>query len=308
MSSRPRISSPTSASPSTLRGMLLVALSALGFSCMHGLIRHLSGELHPFEIAFFRNLFGLLALTPFFLRYGTRALHTRRFSAHLLRGTLQVAAMLLFFTALTLAPLAEVSALSFSSPLFATVGAVLLLGEHIHLRRIAALVLGFGGALVILQPGVVPVGLGSLLVLASSAVWALTMLLIKPLTRSESSLTLTAYMGLVMSPLSLLPALTVWRWLAGMGALGAASQYAMAEAFQGADTTAVLPVDFTRLVWASLIGYLFFAEVPAMTTWIGGAVIFASTTYIAWREARQGRAAAGGPPRGVGPESRVEGA
>jgi len=293
---------PAARSTHTARGMLLIAFAALSTSCLHGTIRHLSPHLHPFELAFFRNFFGFLVLTPFFFRHGAAILRTERLPAHLLRGLLQVVSMLLFFTALTLAPLAQVSALSFTSPLFATVGAVVLLGERVRARRITALVLGFTGALVILRPTSVSIGTGSLLVLASSAVWALAMLLIKQLTRTESNLTLTVYMGLVMSPLSLIPALLHWRWpepgawpwLLLMGVFGAASHLAMAEAFRGAEASAVLPVDFSRLIWASIIGYLFFTEVPAITTWIGGAIVFASSTYLALREARLQGPTAGG--------------
>lgn len=286
----------SSSSPDRLvRGMVLVTLSALGFSCMHAVVRLLSAELHPFEIAFFRNLFGLLVVVPFFLRDGRAVLRSEQLPWHLLRGALQVFGMLMFFTALGMTPLAQVSALSFTAPLFATVGAIIVLGERLRLRRLVALVLGFAGALVILRPGVVPVDLGSLLVLGSSLAWAFALLVIKHVSRTESSVTLTAYMGLILTPLSLVPALFVWRWpgpealvwLVVLGTVGGSSQLAMAEAFRGADASAVLPFDFTRLLWASLLGFLVFEEVPGLHTWIGGAIIFASTTYIAYREARE---------------------
>lgn len=272
----------------------MMTVTAFGFSSMHAIIRHLAGELHPFEIAFFRNFFGLLVLTPFFVRHGLGLLRTDNLRWHVARGMLQVCAMLMFFTALSLAPLAQVSALSFTAPLFATLGAALILREQIRGRRIAALVVGFAGAMIILRPGAVPIDLGSLLVLCSSAIWALALLIIKSLSRTDSSATLTAYMGLILTPLSLVPALFFWRWpstaalawLIVMGVVGAAAQLSMAQAFKNADVTAVLPIDFTRLVWASVLGYLVFQEIPGKWTWIGAIVIFSSTTYIAYREAR----------------------
>lgn len=272
----------------------MIALAALGFSLMHVCVRIAAARLHAFEVAFFRNLFGLLVLLPFFLRHGMAVVRTERASFHLLRGLLQVGSMLMFFTALTKSPLAQVSALSFTAPLFATLGAVLILRESVHLRRILALGTGFAGALIILRPGFVPLDTGAILVLASSLGWALAMLLIKSLTRTDSSLTMTAWAGLVLTPLSLVPAAFVWQWphpqelvwLVVLGVLGTASQFSMAEAFRMADATTVLPVDFTRLLWASALGYLVFAEQPGIWTWIGGIVIFSSTTYIAYRESR----------------------
>ena len=282
----------------TARAAFLVATSALGFTLSHGVIRHVGEALHSFEIAFFRNLFGLLVLVPFLMRHGTASFRTERLSGHLLRGVLQIGAMLMFYTALTFAPLAEVSALSFTAPLFGTIFAVMILKERIRLRRVVAVLVGFVGALVIMRPGVVPFNLGAGLVLGSSVMWSLAMVVIKRLSATESSLTLTAYMGVVMTPLSLVPALTVWRWptpaelawLVLLGSLGAGAQYVMAEGFRLADATTVMPFDFSRLIWASALGYVAFGEVPEIWTYLGGALIFGSTVYIAYREAQAERA------------------
>jgi drug/metabolite transporter (DMT)-like permease len=280
--------------PPELRGMGMILLATFAFSGMHVVARQLQSELHAFEVAFFRNLFGLLALTPFFLRHGLGVLKTERLGLHALRGVIQVGCMLMFFSALALTPLAKVSAMSFTAPLFATLGAVLVLGERIRARRITALVLGFVGAMIILRPGIEAIDTGAILVLVSSAGWACAMLVIKHLSKTESSLTLTAYMGIFMTPLSLLAAVWFWRWpepvdylwFVAMGGLGSVAHLLMAQAFREADATAVLPLDFTRLIWASLLGFFIFGEIPVLWTWLGGSVIFASTTYIAYRETR----------------------
>ena len=293
----------------TGRAALLVAGSALGFTLSHGVIRHLGEELHSFEIAFFRNLFGLLVLVPFLVRHGTRAFRTERLGGHLLRGGLQIGAMLMFYTALTFAPLAEVSALSFTAPLFGTVFAVMILGERIRLRRVVALLVGFLGALVIMRPGVVPFNLGAGLVLGSSVMWSLAMVVIKRLSATDSSLTLTAYMGVVMTPLSLVPALWVWKWpeprhlawLVVLGSLGAGAQYIMAEGFRLADASTVMPFDFSRLIWASALGYVAFGEVPEVWTYLGGALIFGSSVYIAYRESQAERSPRAGDGSGETP-------
>lgn len=283
--------------PPTLRAILLIILSTFAFSGMHAIIRYGSQDVHPFEIAFFRNFFGFVVLFPFFIRNSRGVFATKRLPLHALRGGLQVCAMLMFFTAVSLTPLAKISALSFTAPLFATVGAVIFLGEVIRARRIAALVVGFIGAMLIVRPGIVALDTGAILVIASSAIWAMTMLIIKTMSRTESSLTLTAYMGVFLTPLTLVPALFVWTWptaeqlaLFGlMGAFGTIGHVLMAEAFSQADTTAIMPFDFSRLIWASILGYFIFGEVPEFWTWIGGTVIFFSTVYIAYREAHQHR-------------------
>ena len=278
--------------------MLLLLGATVGFASMHAVIRIASSEQHPFEIAFFRNLFGLVVLSPFLLRHGFGALRTRRLPLHAARGAVHVSAMLMFFTAVPITPLGTVAALSFTAPLFVTVGAVLVLGEVVRIRRIAALAAGFAGALVIIRPGVAALDPGSLLVLGSSAVWAGAMILIKLLSRTESSLTMTAYMAVFLTPLSSIAAAFVWRWpspeelgwFALMGSLGTVAHLCLAQAFREADAAAVLPVDFLRLIWASVFGYLLFGEVPVLFVWIGGTIIFASTLYLAYREARVARA------------------
>ena len=294
--------------PPPARGMLLLLGATIGFASMHAVIRIASSEQHPFEVAFFRNFFGLLFIAPFLLRHGFGALRTQRLPLHAARGVIHISAMMMFFYAVPITPLGTIAALSFTAPLFVTVGAVLLLGEVVRIRRIVALIAGFAGALIIIRPGMVELDPGSLLVLGSSAVWAGAMIIIKLLSRTESSLTMTAYMAVFLTPLSAIAAAFVWQWptlvdlgwFALMGSLGTLGHLCLAQAFREADATVVLPVDFLRLIWSSLYGYLLFNEVPVLYVWIGGIVVFASTLYLAYREARVARetiaAKAGAPP------------
>jgi drug/metabolite transporter (DMT)-like permease len=280
--------------PAPLRGVFFMLVSTILFTGMQVTVRHVSEELHPFEIAFFRNLFGLLVVSPLLFRFGFGVLQTPKLKLHALRGALQTAGMMLFFTALTLAPLAQTVALSFTAPLFTTILAIVILRERAGWRRWAALIAGFVGAWIVIRPGIAVVNTGALLVILSSCVWAGSMIIIKILSRTESSLTITLYMGLFMAPLSLIPALFVWQWPGGqalmflvlVGAFGGLGHLALAQAFKESDATAVLPYDFTRLIWASALGFLVFSEVPDLWTWIGGFVIFSSTVYIAFRETR----------------------
>jgi drug/metabolite transporter (DMT)-like permease len=299
MSSFGRLRQLYERAPGILRGMLLIGISAFGFSTMHVMIRLLtaSGTLHPFEVAFFRNAFGVIALLPILVRRGPAVLRTGRLPLHALRSVLGLASMLLFFTALQRTALPKVTAMSFTAPLFATAGAVLFLRERIHARRMAALLIGFAGTLVVMRPES-GIDAGVVMVLASSALWAVALLTIKALSHTESSFAVTLYTGMFMAPLSFVPAAFVWSWptpreyawLALMGTVGTISQLIMTQAFREADATAVLPVDFTRLLWASLFGMLVFGERPEVATLVGGTLIFVSTTYITIRETRLARA------------------
>jgi len=287
-------SNPFNVIPAPFRGVFFMLVSTVLFTGMQVTVRQVSEELHPFEIAFFRNFFGLLVVSPLLFRFGFGALQTPKLKLHALRGALQTAGMMLFFTALTLAPLAQTVSLSFTAPLFTTILAIVILRERAGWRRWAALIAGFVGAWIVIRPGLAVVNTGALLVILSSCVWAGSMIIIKILSRTESSLTITLYMGLFMAPLSLIPALFVWQWPGGqalmflmlVGAFGGVGHLALAQAFKESDATAVLPYDFTRLIWASALGFLVFAEVPDLWTWIGGSVIFSSTVYIAFRETR----------------------
>ena len=275
-----------------LRGVLLMLIATICFSLMHALIRHMSTQLHPFELAFFRNLFGLLVVMPWFVRYGLRPLKTKRLGLHGLRAGINVMAMLMFFYALSVTPLADVAALSFTAPIFATVLAIVILKEVVGRRRWAAILFGFCGTLVLLRPGFEMVSQGQILVVVSALFWACALIVIKILGRTESSVTITTYLILLMAPLSAIPAAMVWRTptveqlsvMALMGVLGTFGQLLMTQALKEGDTNVVMPLDFLKMIWAVLLGFFIFGEVPGIFTWLGGAMIFSSITYIAYRE------------------------
>lgn len=272
--------------------MAMMAGSALCFCVMHALVAKASQEVPPIEVAFFRNLFGFLVLLPAIIRTRFVAFRTTKLHLHAVRGVLNSTSMMMFFTALAITPLAEATALSYTAPLFMTIGAVLVLHEKIHARRMTALIIGFLGALVVLRPGIVPLGLGPLLVIGSTVLWAGSMLDIKILARTDSSLTIATYMTVFLMPITLVAALFVWQWptweqlliMFLLGCCGSAGHMLFTEAFRHGDTTALMPLDFTKLIWASIIGYFFFGQMPDQWTWIGGTVIFASATYLSYRE------------------------
>lgn len=279
------------------RGFVWMALAAFGSSVMNAIIHGLGATIHAFEMAFFRNLFGFFALVPLLVRAGPTALRTSKLPLHGLRAMLNAVAMLTFFYALAITPLAEVAALGFTSPLFATLLAAVLLGERVGVRRAMGVLAGFGGALVIIRPGFETVSLGTVLLLISALAWSAALIDIKVLSRTESSLTITCYATLFLTPITLVCALPFWIWpqphewllLAVVGGLGSVVQMSVAQALREADASQVLPVDFTKLIWATLIGWLVYSQPLDGWVLLGGAIIFSAVVYVAWREAAQRR-------------------
>ena len=275
-----------------MRGIVLMCLSTVAFSIMHGLVRFVSEVLPPFQIAFFRNFFGLAFLLPLLMRSRFAVLRTKQIGLHALRGVINMAAMLMFFTALSISPIAKVTALGFTAPIFMAILAVIVLGERFRIYRWSAIFLGFVGMLIILRPGLVVIDTGALLVIGSAVLWAVAMLIIKIQSRTESSLTIVAYMGIFLGVFSIAPALWVWQpfelqtlgLMALIGLFGSLAQMAISESLKETDPTALMPFDFLKLIWTAIIGAWFFAEIPDMFTWIGATVIFSSGLFIAFRE------------------------
>lgn len=280
----------------TFRGILYVTASAASMAVMSAIVRYLAGygTMHAFEIAFFRNFFGLFMFVPILMKMGLAPLRTDKIHLHGLRSICNGTSMSLYFLGLSMMPLAEVTALNFSIPLFVTIGAVLYLKEKMGWRRWVGLAVGFAGAMIIVRPGVAAVDPGAFVVLASAAIWAVAVIDIKVLARTDSSVTITIYGIFFNALLCLVLALFVWTWptweelawLFVLGIAGTLGHLLFAQALRLADASLLSTVDFTRILWAAFFGYLFFAEVPLVWTWIGGVVIFGAATYITWRESK----------------------
>jgi drug/metabolite transporter (DMT)-like permease len=284
--------SGTAVQKNNLRGILWMLVYAAIISGMHVCVRLVSEGMPPFEIAFFRNIFGLVVVIPWFIKYGAEPLKTKRFGLLTARGALNTLCMLGFFTAISITPLADVTALSFTAPIYATLIAMFWFREKIGFRRWIAIMVGFAGIIVVLRPGFQTISMGHMLVLGSSLGWAVCLIIIKDLGRTESAVTITTYMSLVMAPLSLIPALYVWitptpeqlLWLLLLGALGGTGQLAMSQSLRLADTHVVTPFDFTRLIFVSVLAYFLFDQVPDIFVWIGGTMIFSAIAFITYRE------------------------
>jgi drug/metabolite transporter (DMT)-like permease len=276
------------ARPDVLRGGLLMLVVASTMAVDTALIRLVATELHAFEIAFFRTLFSLALVVPWLWRSGLGAMRSPRMSLHLLRAAIKLAAMTAFFYAVSVMPLADVTAIIFTTPLFVAIGAMLFLGEVVSLRRGLAIATGFVGVLILLRPGAGVLQAHVLLALASAVGLAAIAVILKFLARHEPAHALVGLNLLFMVPLALLVALPVWvspsYWalfiLAAQGALAAMGQAAFARAMALADASILMPVDFVRLPLVVLIAYLAFGETADLGVWLGAAVIFGSAFYL----------------------------
>jgi len=275
-------------------GLLLMVLSTLLQSSMHGIVRFAGTELHPFVLTFYRNLFGFLVIIPLLFRSGWSGLHSNHYRLLILRGFLGITALLAWYYSLVHVPLTEVTALSFTAVMFTALAAIVFLGERVHLRRWIAITVGFIGVLVVLQPSTDNFDPLMLLVLFSTVFWALSITLIKYMSRTDSTTSLVAWMSIMMTVLSFPFALYFWQWpvgeqwlwLVAIGVIGVTGNLCMVRALSLADTSAVMTIDFLRLIWGALIGYYFFGDQMVASTWIGGGLIVVSGVYIIIREAR----------------------
>ena len=262
------------------------------FASMHGTVRLVSFDLHPFLIAFFRNLFGFLVLIPILMRGGVGRFKTKRFGLHTFRACINSVSMLTWFTALSLIPLADATALALTGPLFVTLGAILTFSERVGFWRWAALIVGAIGALMVIRPGFEAVNLGALLTIAATATAAVSKLCAKSLTKTEDPATIAAYVQFLMTPITLVAALFYWQWptveqligLIAIGTLGSLAHLFTAKAYAIADLSFAEPITFTRMIWATLFGYIVFSEVPDVWTWVGAFTIVSATSIISYRE------------------------
>ena len=298
-----------SGAPAPILGAAWMLLSGALFAVMISLVRHASAEMHPFEVAFFRNLFGLLFMAPWLARTRLGGLRTGRLGLYALRALFALAAMLSWFWAISAMPLGDAVALSFTAPLFASVAAALVLGETMGVRRTSALIAGFAGALVILRPGFAEISPAALVVVFSSVCIAASIMTLKILSRSESTAAIVTWMVVFLTPMSLVPAAFVWTWpdarmllvLVAMGGVATLAQLALTRAYTVTDTTVVLPFDYARLPFVAVIGWFAFGESTDIWTWTGTAVMGSATVYMAHREARLARAGAGPGTVALGP-------
>ena len=283
----------------TTRGIFWMIVSSIAFASMWVMIRFASHDVHAFVIVFFRNLVGTLVLVPMMLR-NKGLMRIGRLKANLRRATSGFIATTGTFYAVSHAPLATALSINYTAPLFATVAAVLFLGEKLQARRVAALIAGFAGMLIVVRPGALPLTPGVLAAMVSAVATAFSIIAIRQLVASDDSRSVAAWSFILMTPPSLVlavlywtpPPLALWPLLFIIGCVAAVGQLAMNRAFALAEASAVLPYDFVRFALVTLFGITIFDERLDAMTIAGGIVIFGATVYLAVRERQVARAAA----------------
>jgi len=268
-----------------------MVVSCVAFAALWVCIRIASATLHPFAIVVARNLFGLLWLTPMLLA-NPGLLDRRRLPVHVRRATSGVVATFATFYAVAHLPLATALAINYTAPLFATVGAVMFLGERIHARRIGALATGFIGMLIVLRPGMAPLSAGLAAAILSALATAFSLVAIKRLVGKDDARAVAAWSFVLTLPVSVVlaapflrvPPLAVVPVLVALGGCAAAGQYALAQALRHADASAVMPYDFVRFGLITVAGIALFGERLDGWTLGGGSIIMSATIYLAVRE------------------------
>jgi drug/metabolite transporter (DMT)-like permease len=278
--------------------MLWMAASGALFTVLNAIMKRLAHELDPWLVGFLRYLLGAVVILPAVLRLGTGTLGSKAPRLQFLRGLFHAGGIMLWFAALPLVTLPELTAIGFSGPIFICLGAVLFLRERMSGERWTAVLVGFLGVLLVVKPweggAFAGISIGMLLMLASAPVFAGSFLVAKVLTRHDRPDLIVLWQHLWVSVLLLPLAIAWWtppsagQWLLLVvcGALGASGHYCMTRSFRVADITAVQSVRFLELVWAGLLGFAMFANVPGFWTLAGGLVILVSTLWLARREAR----------------------
>ena len=279
--------------PSVL-AVLFMVLSGIFATSMHCLIRFATEENHPFEVAFFRTIFVLLIFLPFVVKNGFKTLKPNNIKLQSYRAIIGSVAMLCMFYGLSITELAKATALMFTVPIFATILAIIFLKEVVGIRRWSAMFVGFFGALIVLRPDI-ELGFGPLLILCGSLMWSSSVLMAKKLTQTDSTLSITFWQAAGLIPATFVLATQVWEWpnlnqlfmFLLIAIAGTLTHWFLNEALKRAEISALLPLDYLRLIWSVSLGFIFFNEIPPAGLWLGAALILGASTYIGVRQVKK---------------------
>ncbi len=275
------------------RGIFYVLGAVLVFSAANVLVKWTVASYPINEVVFFRNAFALIpALVLVAANGGLKSLRTTKPAAHLLRGLVGVAAMATLFFSFQMLPLVDATAISFVQPLFLTALSVPFLGERVGLYRWSAVIVGFVGVLIMIQPGAGTFEAGAAIGLISAFLMACAFVLVRRLSTTESSSAIVFYFAVISTAASTLtlplgwqtPTLSDFCLLALLGLAGGTGQYLMTQAFRLAPAAVIAPFNYTAMIWAALFGYLIWGDLPTLALLAGGGVVMASGLYILYRE------------------------
>lgn len=280
-------------------GVVLKIVSVVFLGTMAACVKYLGEAVPSGQIIFVRGLISIVVLALIAWRVeGLHLLKTRNLRSHALRSLSGTASMFCLFTALTMLPFADVTAITFTTPMFLTVLAMLFLGERIHAYRWSALVIGFAGVLIMVGPHLSLEGgdlLGVLVALAAAVFAALALMFLRSMSGGEHAITITFYFSLTSMVCGGLTAVAGWPWpsaeqwavIVGVGVFGALGQLLLSYSYRFAEASTIAPLDYANLVVAVLYGYFLFDEIPGLSTWIGAPLVAAAGLIILWREYRR---------------------
>ena len=278
-------------------------MAAMFFSVVVTLVKMIGLRLPVMEILLVRQAVMLAATLPAILRHFPQTIITRKPWHHAARVCCALVAMYGGFTAVVHLPLADATALGFARSFFITIFAIVFLREIVGIRRWLAIMIGFAGVLIMLKPGVEGVNIYGVLAVVGAAAAGLVMILIRYLSRFDKPLTILIHQTVFVGLLALPIALYQWVWpsprealiLLAIGLVSLLGQMCNIRAFGAGEATAIASLDYTRLLWAAIIGFIIFAETPSATTLIGAAIIISASIYTVWREAKRGQQLARSP-------------
>ena len=275
-------------------GLLLVLLGGLFITTLTWVVRSVADDINPLQAGFMRYAFGTLLLLPMAFKFKATDLAPRLVGGHIIRSIVHAISVLLWFYAVTKISLADLTALSFTAPVFITIGAFLFLGETFSYRRLGGIVTAFIGAVIILRPGVEAISLGAIAILISAPFQAASTLIGKHLAPRTSTYAMVFYLSLFVTLTSLIPTLFVWNWPSlntcvltfGAAVLATCAHFCWTKSFQIADLSFTQPGMYFTLIWAVAMGFFIYDERPDVWSGAGAAIIIAATAYIAARERR----------------------
>lgn len=279
--------------PGPVRSGIWMSVSAITYVVSIAIGRYLAPSIEVFQIAFLRNAFAILFMMPWLMNVGLVAMRTNQIGRHIIRGFMSSTNVTLLFAAVALIPIADMSAINFLQPVIGAAIAGFVLGEVVGRKRWLTILIGFVGAIVVIRPGFAEFNLGMAYALGSAVAGALVSIMIKTLVRSDPPDTIAAWLFVTQTLILLVPTLFVWKmpsleeWglFAFIGAMSVILQRTYNRGIQAAAISIAMPFNFTRLIWAALLGWLIFAEFPDFWTWLGGTIIFVASIWLT----RQGR-------------------
>ena len=286
-----------------LKGAATIMVAALGFTLMITLIKLAGERLHITQILFLRQSMMTLIVLPSILSHFPGCLRTARLDLQLLRVAAALVAMLCGFTAVIHLPLAEATALGFAKAFFVTIFAILILRERVGPRRWAALAVGFAGVMVMVRPGSEAFDPIALYAVAGAAGAGLVMVIIRLLSRTDRPITILSYQAILVGLAVAAPAAWYWVWptpyewglVAAIGIVSYGAQMLNIYAYKWGEASLMASLDYVRLLWATLIGWLVFSTLPGVWTWVGAGIVIGAALYSVNRERMKAQALVRGP-------------